>query len=82
MRAVELDFILDPDGDVAALEMKSSNNTKAKSLKSIMSEKYGVERGIILEKTNIYVDENGVEHYPLFAAAFLFRTNVDESMVH
>ena len=78
---IELDFILNPDGVVTALEVKSGNNTKAKSLDSIMSEKYGVERGIILEKTNIYVDENGVEHYPLFAATFLFRTNIDESMV-
>jgi len=31
-----------------------------------------VKRGIKLEKTNIYVDEAGVEHYPLFAVAFLF----------
>jgi len=38
----------------------------------VMSEKYKVERGIKLEITNVFVDEAGVEHYPLFAAAFLF----------
>jgi predicted AAA+ superfamily ATPase len=78
---LEVDFILNLDGRVTALEVKSGNNTKAKSLDSIMSEKYGVERGIKLEKTNIYVDEKGVEHYPLFAAAFLFRTDIDKLMV-
>jgi hypothetical protein len=31
-----------------------------------------VERGIKLERTNIHVDAKGIEHYPLFAAAFLF----------
>ncbi|MCL2890780.1 MAG: AAA family ATPase [Methanomassiliicoccaceae archaeon] len=77
---IEVDFIVNPDGVVAALEVKSGNNTKAKSLDSVMSEKYGVERGMKLEKTNVYVDEKGVEHYPLFAAAFLFRTDLDRLM--
>ncbi|MCL2031730.1 MAG: AAA family ATPase [Methanomassiliicoccaceae archaeon] len=78
---LELDFVLNPDGRVTAVEVKSGNNTKAKSLDSVMSEKYGVERGIKLEKTNIYVDEKGVEHYPLFAVAFLFRIDIDKLMV-
>jgi len=77
---LEVDFILNQDGRVTALEVKSGNNTKSKSLDSVMSERYGVERGIKLEKTNIYVDEKGVEHYPLFAAAFLFRFDIDKLM--
>ncbi len=36
-----------------------------------MSDKYKVRRGLLFEKTNIHVDESGVEHYPLFAAAFI-----------
>jgi len=78
--SLEVDFILNPEGTVTALEVKSGNNTKSKSLDSIMSEKYGVKRGIKLERTNIYVDEKGVEHYPLFAAAFLFRDDIDKLM--
>jgi predicted AAA+ superfamily ATPase len=78
--SLEVDFILNPEGTVTALEVKSGNNTKAKSLGSVMSEKYGVKRGIKLEKTNIHVDEKGVEHYPLFAVSFLFREDVDELM--
>lgn len=77
---IELDFVLNPDGTVAVLEVKSGNNTKSKSLDSAMSEKYGVKRGIKLENTNIFVDHKGVEHYPLFAAAFLFRTDIDTLM--
>ncbi len=69
---LEVDFILNPGGIVTALEVKSGNNRQSKSLETVMSEKYGVKRGIKLENTNIYVDEDNVEHYPLFAAAFLF----------
>ena len=32
---------------------------------------YSISRVIKLEKSNIFVDENGVEHYPIFAAAFM-----------
>lgn len=69
---LEVDFVLNIDGTVTALEVKSGNNKQSKSLDVLMSEKYNVGRGIKLEKTNVYVDETGVEHYPLFAAAFLF----------
>jgi len=68
---LEVDFILNIDGITTALEVKSGNNKRSKSLDVVMSEKYNVEKGIKLERTNIYVDDAGVEHYPLFAAAFL-----------
>ncbi|NLN72562.1 MAG: ATP-binding protein [Thermoplasmatales archaeon] len=69
---LEVDFILNLDGTVTALEVKSGNNKQSKSLDTVMSDKYGVGRGIKLESTNIHIDEKGVEHYPLFASAFLF----------
>lgn len=69
---LEVDFILNLDGTVTALEVKSGNNKQSKSLDAVMSDKYNVGRGIKLESTNIYIDGKGVEHYPLFAAAFLF----------
>jgi predicted AAA+ superfamily ATPase len=74
---LEVDFIVNTDGTVTALEVKSGNNKQAKSLGIIMSEKYKVKRGIKLEKTNVETDENRVEHYPLFAAAFLFPRKDD-----
>jgi predicted AAA+ superfamily ATPase len=74
---LEVDFVLSIDATVTAVEVKSGNNTKAKSLDSLMSEKYGVPRGIKLERTNVRIDEKGVEHYPLFAAAFIFPDDSD-----
>lgn len=67
----EIDFIIIAGGAVAALEIKSGNNRQAKSLHSIMSDPYHLERGIKLEITNICVDDDGIEHYPIFAASFI-----------
>jgi predicted AAA+ superfamily ATPase len=69
--SLEIDFILNLDGIVSAIEVKSGINRKAKSLNMLMSPKYTVKRGIMLEGRDIFVDEKGVEHYPIFAAAFM-----------
>ncbi|NLL95032.1 MAG: ATP-binding protein [Thermoplasmatales archaeon] len=68
---LEVDFILNLKGAVTAVEAKSGGNKQSKSLDVVMSDKYGVDRGIKLERGNIHVDGKGVEHYPIFAAAFL-----------
>lgn len=69
---LEIDFMANLDANVMAVGVKSGNNTKSKSMKSLMSDKNRVPRGIKLERTNIYRDGSGVMHYPLFASAFLF----------
>ncbi len=69
---LEIDFMMNLDANVTAVGVKSGNNTKSKSMESLMSDKYRVPRGIKLERTNIYRDKSGVMHYPLFASAFLF----------
>lgn len=66
---LEVDFVANLNGTVAAIEVKSGSNRQAKSLGVVMT-RYGV-RGIMFERSNIYVDDRGVEHYPLFAAAFM-----------
>lgn len=68
---MSVDFIIELGGEPVAVEVKSGNNRRAKSLSAIMSDKYKVRRGLLFEKTNVHVDESGVEHYPLFAAAFI-----------
>lgn len=69
---LEIDFILNINGVVSALEVKSGNNKQAKSLKSIIENYKTVNRYIKLEKnTNLYKDENGIEHYPLFMIMFI-----------
>ncbi len=69
---LEIDFILNIEGVVTAIEVKSGNNKQSKSLKSIVENYKTVSRYIKLEKDiNIYVDELGIEHYPLFMMMFL-----------
>jgi len=71
---LEIDFILNINGIVTAIEVKSGNNKQSKSLDSI-KDRYGVNRRIKLERTNVHVDEDDIEHYPLFASAFLREMN-------
>lgn len=68
---LEIGFILNLDGNVTALDVESGDNRQSESLDSVMSDKCGVKRGIRLENSNIYTDDSGVEHYPLFASAFI-----------
>lgn len=67
---MEIDFIMTMKGSVAVIEVKSGNNNRSKSLNS-MKEKYDVGRRIKLENTEIRVTDDGIEHYPLFASAFV-----------
>lgn len=69
---LEIDFILNLDGKVTAIEVKSGNNKQAKSLSSIIRNYKTVSRYIKFEKDcNIYKDTEGIEHYPLFMIMFL-----------
>lgn len=69
---LEIDFILNIDGAVAAIEIKSGHNKQAKSLKSIKDNYKTVSRYIMFEnEVNVHVDENGIEHYPLFMIMFI-----------
>ena len=69
---LEIDFILNLDGKVTAIEVKSGKNKQAKSLKSIIQNYKTVTRYIKFEnECNVYKDEENIEHYPLFMIMFL-----------
>ncbi len=72
---IEIDFIVDLGGELTAIEVKSGKNRRSGSLKKLRTDPrytiYPVKRFIKFENGNIRVDEEGVEHYPLFGAAFL-----------
>ncbi len=72
---IEIDFIVDLGGELTAIEVKSGKNRRSGSLKKLRTNPrytiYPVKRFIKFENGNIRVDEEGVEHYPLFGAAFL-----------
>lgn len=67
---LEIDFFLRYEGVATAIEVKSADNTKSKSLKSVMT-KWNVEKGIKLSSKNIGINENGVISMPLYMSMFL-----------
>ena len=67
---MEIDFVLDLGMDVAAIEVKSGKDREAASLNKTVDDPR-FQRSIMLERSDISVDPKGIEHYPLFAAAFL-----------
>ena len=75
---LEIDFIVNCGGELAAIEVKSGRYDYPKSLITVMSDRYGVERGILLERGNIRIDEHGVIHYPLFAPCFFENDRFSE----
>ena len=69
---LEIDFVLNLDGAVTAVEVKSGKHTKAKSLSSIRDNYQAVTRRIQLEKdVAVQVTEDGTEYYPLFMGMWL-----------
>ena len=65
----EVDFVTVVRGRVCCVEVKSGENRDCRSLNRVMRD-YGTG-GIMFETRNVFVDEKGVEHYPLFAASFM-----------
>ncbi len=66
---LEIDFIINYKKQVTAIEVKSADNTKSKSLNSIINN-WGVKEGIKLSSKN--VGTNGkITTYPLYMAMFL-----------
>lgn len=67
---MELDFVIDLGLETAAIEVKSGKSREAPSLSKTIKDNR-IQRRIMFERANISVDENRIEHYPLFAAAFI-----------
>ncbi len=67
---MELDFVLEFWDGVAVIEVRSGKDRTAPSLAKV-GKLFDVARRIMLEPGNIRVDEDGIEHYPMFACAFI-----------
>jgi len=66
---IEMDFMIRLNNQAVAVEVKSAENTKSKSMTSII-ENYGVKHGIKLSAKN--VGSTGIiDSYPLYLAMFL-----------
>ncbi|AMK13531.1 ATPase AAA+ superfamily [methanogenic archaeon mixed culture ISO4-G1] len=73
----ELDFVIKYKDKVTGLEVKSGRKKHSKSL--LMSLKDGsIDAGIKIADFKAEVDENGVQHLPLFSPAFMeSRTEIE-----
>lgn len=67
---MELDFVVRMGTDVAAVEVRTGRDRTAPSLTNALGDPR-FRRHLTFGRSNISVDGDGVEHYPLFAAAFV-----------
>jgi predicted AAA+ superfamily ATPase len=66
---LEIDFMIRAEGEATAVEVKSAENTKSKSLVNLLKN-HGVKRGIRLSAKNIY-ESGPIRCYPLWMAMWL-----------
>jgi predicted AAA+ superfamily ATPase len=66
---LEIDFFIRKDKTATAVEVKAADNTKSKSMESVIS-KYGVKHGIKLSTKNVGGTER-FDSFPLYMAMFL-----------
>jgi len=66
---LEIDFFIRKNKTATAIEVKSADNTKSKSMEAVFA-KYGVKYGIKLSAKNTGSTEN-VDCFPLYMAMFL-----------
>lgn len=67
---LEIDFFIRYNEIITAVEVKSADNTKSKSLNSIMMN-WGVKQGLKLSSKNIGIKDNNVTSLPLYMAMSL-----------
>lgn len=65
----EIDFVLNLNGKLTVIEVKSGKKKRASSLKKLMEADRSLT-GIKISNSNLFVDEEGVRHYPLFGPCF------------
>ncbi len=67
---LEIDFIIKLDNILTAIEVKSSENTKSKSLNSLINN-WNVQKGIKLSTKNVSIISDKIINIPLYMAIFL-----------
>ena len=67
---MEIDFVVELLDESAVIEVKSGKSRESPSIDKV-KDVFKVNRRIKFENDNTHVDENGIEHYPLFVAAFI-----------
>ena len=66
---MEIDFVTVIGGEVCCIQVRSGNNRSTRTLCRVM--RSWRTKGIVFETRNLFVDDKGIRHYPLFAASFM-----------
>lgn len=66
---MEIDFVIENADGITAIEVKSGKTRDMPSLWKL-PQYFKVDRRILLAEEDVSVDDDGIEHLPLFAAAF------------
>ena len=69
-KRIEIDFVANLNGRLAAIEVKSGRKKSARSLNKLAEIGQDVDVRIKISDSNLSVDENGIYHIPLFGASF------------
>ena len=72
--SLEVDFTINMGGKVVVIEVKSGRDKRAKSLNTLVKER-SVDRAIKISDGNVFMDENGIENYPLFGPCFFAKSD-------
>lgn len=67
---MEIDFVIELLDESVAIEVKSGKVRQIPSITKVNTV-FDVDRRIMFENGNICTDSEGIEHYPLFVAAFI-----------
>ena len=67
---MELDFVIELGRELTVIEIKSGKDRSAPSIEKV-PRVFAVDRRMVMGNSNIYVTDDGIEHYPLFASAFI-----------
>ena len=67
---LEVDFIIKYNNKITAVEVKSADNTKSKSLNSLI-ENWNLEQGIKLSSKNVGTGKEKILNIPLYMSMFL-----------
>ena len=73
----EIDFVLNINGKLSVIEVKSGRKKRAASLKKLMEADRNLT-GIKVSNSNLFIDEDGICHYPLFGPCFFEDARLPE----
>ena len=69
-KRMEIDFVVNLNGKIAAIEVKSGRKKSARSLNKLAESGQHADILIKVSDSNLSIDENGVYHMPFFGPSF------------